>query len=280
MIAPPASSKGTTRTDTSRAEAGRRRMLAAFVRARREAMEPASHGFTDLRRRRTPGLRREELAQLAGLSATWLSWIEQAREVSLSAPAVGRLARAFGLSPAERAYLFDLAGKEDPDPPAAAAPETLNPLLRLIEAVPFPAYLLDGGWDAIGWNAPASALFRGWLDIAPDTGRPNLLRFIFATQAAPALIPDHEARARRVLAEFRADTSRHMSEPALAALVAELRDTSPLFARLWDGQAVLGREGGLRTFLDADGAVLRFDQLTLAPLPGGRARLVVLTPRI
>ncbi|WP_029003404.1 helix-turn-helix transcriptional regulator [Azorhizobium doebereinerae] len=253
----------------------RRRALAGFVRAQRERLDPAGHGFLDLRRRRTPGLRREEMAQIAGLSATWYTWIEQARDVSLSASAVARLARAFGLSPAERAYLFDLAGREDPEPPGEDPPGTLNPLLRMIEALPYPAYMLDGAWTARAWNGPAAELFRGWLDGAAER---NLLRFIFLSPAAVALIPDHAERARRVLAEFRADTSRHMAEPALAMLVAELKAGAPLFARLWEAQAVLGREGGLRLFRDAEGALVQFEQVTLVPLPGGRSKLVVLTP--
>ncbi|WP_341991324.1 helix-turn-helix domain-containing protein [Azorhizobium sp. AG788] len=254
----------------------RRQALAAFVRAHRERMDPAAFGFTDLRRRRTPGLRREEMAQIAGLSVTWYSWIEQGRDVSLSAAAIGRLARALALAPAERAYLFELADRRDPTPPDADTPEALAPLTRMIEALPFPAYLLDGTWNARVWNPPAAALFRGWLDGADDA---NLLRFIFLNPAAAALIPDHEDRARRVLGEFRADTSRHITEPALAVLVAELRAGSALFARFWEAQAVLGREGGSRSFVDAAGAVRRFEQVTLTPAPGDRLKLVVLTPQ-
>ncbi len=254
----------------------RRQALAAFVRAHRERMDPAAFGFTDLRRRRTPGLRREEMAQIAGLSVTWYSWIEQGRDVSLSASAIGRLARALALAPAERAYLFELAGRRDPAPPDADAPEALAPLRQMIEALPFPAYLLDGTWTARAWNRPAAALFRGWLD---RDGEANLLRFLFLDPAAAALIPDHEERARRVLAEFRADTSRHITEPALAGLVADVRAGSALFARLWDAQAVLGREGGTRSFTDGAGSVLRFEQVTLTPAPGDRLKLVVLTPQ-
>lgn len=258
------------------ADPTRRQALAAFVRAHRERMDPAAFGFTDLRRRRTPGLRREEMAQIAGLSVTWYSWIEQARDVALSASAIGRLARALALAPAERAYLFELAGRRDPAPPDADTPDALAPLVQMIEALPFPAYLLDGAWNARAWNPPAAALFRGWLD---RDGEANLLRFIFLSPAAVSLIPDHADRAGRVLAEFRADTSRHITEPALAELVADLKAGSALFARFWDAQAVLGREGGTRSFVDAAGALRRFEQVTLTPAPGDRLKLVVLTPQ-
>lgn len=258
-------------------DAARRRALADFVRTRREKLDPAAHGFTDLRRRRTPGLRREEMAQVAGLSATWYSWIEQAREMALSASAVSRLAQALGLSPAERAYLFDLAGREDPHPPAPDAFPPHGALARLVAGMTEPAYVLDGTWTAQVWNAAAADLFRGWLDGAAER---NLLRFLFLDPAAVALIPDHAERTRRVLAEFRADTSRHLAEPALAGLVAGLMADSPLFARLWHAQGVLGREGGLRTFCAADGVIRSFEQVTLAALPGGRTKLVMLAPAV
>ncbi|MFG1477452.1 helix-turn-helix transcriptional regulator [Xanthobacter sp. V4C-4] len=255
-------------------DAARRAALGAFLRAHRERLDPRALGIADLRRRRTPGLRREEVAQRAGLSATWYSWIEQGREVSLSAPAVARLARALELTPAERAYVFDLAGRRDPDPPPD--PATPPPALaRLIADLPHPAYLVDRHWDALAWNRPATALFRGWLD---QDGRPNLLRFIFLSAAAPRLIPAFDERAARVLAEVRADLSRHPADPVNTALIAELTTGSPLFARLWDSQDVLGREGGRRAFHDPDGAARHYDQLTLVPLPDAGARLVVLLP--
>jgi transcriptional regulator with XRE-family HTH domain len=251
-----------------------RAALGAFLRARREQMDPKSFGITDLRRRRTPGLRREEVAQIAGLSATWYSWIEQGREVSLSAAALARLAGALGLTPAERAYVFDLAGRHDPEPP----PEEAAPppaLARLVRDLPHPAYLVDRHWNALAWNVSAAALFRGWLD---QPGDRNLLRFIFLSPHAPRLIPHFDDRAGRVLAELRADYSRRFADPALAALIAELAAGSPLFARLWNSQAVLGREGGRRAFSDPAGAEHHYDQLTLVPLPDAGARLVVLMP--
>lgn len=255
--------------------AARRAALGAFLRAHRERLDPQGFGIHDLRRRRTPGLRREEVAQIAGLSATWYSWIEQGRDVSLSASALARLARALGLTPVERAYVFDLAGRADPQPPAdtTAAPPPV--LARLIADLPHPAYLVDGQWDALAWNAPAAAVFRGWLD---QPGRPNLLRFIFLSPEAPRLIPAFRDRAARVLAELRTDFSRRHADPALGALIAELTAGSALFAGLWDSQEVLGREGGRRTFRDAAGAERQYEQLTLVPMPDAGARLVVLMP--
>src|SRR5258708_30398495 len=101
--------------------AAQRRVLGDFLRAHRARLTPASLGLSDGERRRTPGLRREEVAQLCGLSATWYSWIEQGRDVSVSPPALARLARTLQLSAAERPYLFELSGKRAPSPATGTA---------------------------------------------------------------------------------------------------------------------------------------------------------------
>ena len=175
-----------------------RRLLGEFVRAHRELVR----GRAGAGRRRTPGLRREELAEAAGISTTWCAWIEQGRPVQPSPEALARLAGALQLSAAERAYLFKLSGRIDPSELNAdygAAPSALR---VLVDALPTPAYGLDRLWNARCWNAPAAHLFRGWLDGAADR---NLLRFIFLSEDARRLIPDWRSRALRLLAEFRAD---------------------------------------------------------------------------
>lgn len=239
------------------AAAERRRALGDFVRAHREALDPAAAGVAG-GRRRTPGLRREEVAQRAGLSTTWYSWIEQGREVSASPGALARLAAALQLGRAERAYLFELAGKRDPEPGGDAAEPLPPAVAACVAVIAAPAYVLDGLWTARAWNRPATALFRGWLD---EDGDRNLLRYVFLHPAARALIADWPARARRVAAEFRAASGSRLDDPALRDLVAGLRRDSAEFALFWDQQGVLEREGGLRTFHHPDGA-LRFAQVT------------------
>ena len=245
-----------------------RRALGAFLRAHRERLPPAGAAG----RRRTPGLRREEIAEACGASLTWIAWLEQGREVSASARLLGRLAAALRLAPAERAYLFELAGKRDPQAPAAADEALPDEALRLPQQMTIPAYLLDGQWTARAWNRAAAELFVGWLDGDHDR---NLLRFIFRSPAAPRLIDAWEDRARRVVAEFRADYSRRLGDPAMRGLIAELNLTSSLFAHLWREQAVLGREGGERRFRAPP---RRFRQSTLVFASHPEAKLVCLTP--
>lgn len=206
-----------------------------------------------------PGLRREELAQLAGLSATWYTWIEQRRDVSISPRTLARLANVSRLSRPERAYLFELAEKRDPAQDEPAVDAVPPAVLACLETIAAPAYVLDRSWTARGWNAQAELLFVGWLDRA---GGRNLLRFIFLEPAARSLIPRWEERARRVVAEFRAERSAHMDTPALRSLVAELRDQSMDFAQFWDQHAVLGRDGGERTFRHPEAGFLRYEQVT------------------
>ena len=249
-----------------------RRLLGDFVRAHRELLPPDAPAG----RRRTPGLRREELATRAGISATWCAWIEQARDVQASPQALSRLAEALALTRAERAYLFELAGRRDPE---AAAPEIDSDapasLTDVIQSLPHPAYGLDRFCNACCWNEPATILFKGWLS---DGCQRNLLRFIFLDPAAKALIPGWENRALRVLSEFRADYSHSFNDQGMKALVDTLRRESPFFSRAWDKQGVLDREGGLRTFTHPDAGVLNFRQHTFSPAERPDYKFVVLIP--
>jgi len=244
---------------TGAMSAEQRRELGEFVRAQRERLRPSEIGLPAGARRRTPGLRREEMAQLCGLSATWYTWIEQGRDVSVSPTALARLARALRLDRAGRAYLFELAGKRDPDQQDGDTHPFPAAVLACVEAIAAPAYTLDRHWNALSFNALARHLFVGWLD-QPDER--NLLRFIFLAPAAHALIFRWEERARRVAAEFRAASSAHMSDRALRRLIDDLHRESAEFARFWDEHSVLGREGGERTFNHPTDGFLRYQQVT------------------
>ncbi|MCS0580762.1 helix-turn-helix transcriptional regulator [Massilia pinisoli] len=252
-------------------DAHRRELLGAFIRAHRARLTPARPGG----RRRTPGLRREELADAAGLGVTWITWLEQGRDVQASAAALGRLAEALQLSAAERASLFDLAGRKDPR--AADHTDGLAPaLLALPALVGAPAYLLDHAWTARAWNGAAAALFTGWLD--DDTSDRNLLRYVFLHPAARDLIVGWEARARRLAAEFRADFHRRPADAVMQALVDGLRRDSDLFARCWERQDVLHREGGERRFRHPVRGELGFVQTTLLVAAQLEIKLVCLAP--
>lgn len=251
--------------------------LAEFIRARREAVTPAMAGLPGGGRRRTPGLRREELAQLCDVSPTWLTWLEQGRPVSASAKMLARLAQVLQLSAAERAYLFEVADKHDPSHgtgegggPAAAE------LAAIVAAIDAPAYILDREWNAVAWNGAASALFAGWLH--DDGDAPNQLRFMFLDAGARALVVGWPERAQRLVAEFRADIGRQADQAPLAGLIAELAGASPEFRQWWGAQQVQGRDGGLRRFQHAQQGLLEFNQVTLHLARQHDLKLVMLLP--
>jgi len=234
--------------------------LSAFLRALRESQSPADFGLAAGPRRRTPGLRREEVAQLCGLSATWYTWIEQGRDVSVSPSALARLARGLHLSRAERTYLFELAGKRDPDRPGDSddPPEAV---LACVDAINGPAYILDRRWNARRWNAKASRLFTGWLDA---NGERNLLRYIFLRPEARSLIRDWPTRAHRVVAEFRAAATSYADDPEIRRIVGELSVASTDFERCWATQGVLAREGGERAFKHPTMGLMHYQQISLS----------------
>lgn len=251
--------------------------LAEFIRARREAVTPAMAGLPGGGRRRTPGLRREELAQLCDVSPTWLTWLEQGRPVSASAKMLARLAQVLQLSAAERAYLFEVADKHDPshgagegDGPAAAE------LAAIVAAIAAPAYILDRAWNAVAWNAAAASLFAGWL-YADATG-PNQLRFMFLEPGARELVVGWPERAQRLVAEFRADIGRHADQAPLAGLIADLAGASAPFRQWWEAQQVQGRDGGLRRFQHPQQGLLAFHQVTLHLARQHDLKLVMLLP--
>jgi len=253
-------------------DADQRQMLGAFIRAHRERLTPTKLGG----RRRTPGLRREELADAADLGVTWITWLEQGREVRASVAALSRLAGALQLSAAERASLFDLAGKKDPE--AGSEPvDGLSPaLLALPGLMAVPAYLLDAAWTARAWNGAASELFVGWLDSQAQDR--NLLRYVFLSPAARGLIADWEARAARLAAEFRADFHRWPGDVEMKRLVDGLCRESAFFAQCWERQDVLGREGGKRVFRHPVRGALTFVQTTLLVALQRDVKLVCLAP--
>jgi transcriptional regulator with XRE-family HTH domain len=250
-----------------------RRAFGDFVRAQREKLTPAAVGLPSGTRRRTPGLRREELAQLCGVSTTWFAWIEQGRDISVSPSALMRLSGALRLGRAERAYLFDLAGIRDTDQDHCDTDSVAPVVLACVDSIAVPAYVLDRDWNALSWNAAATHLFVGWLDVP---GECNLLRFTFCEPRARALICDWETRARRLAAEFRAASSAHIDDPGLRMLVAALRRDSREFTEFWDRHVVLGREGGERTFNHPIDGFLRYEQVTFNLAGHPDLRLIML----
>jgi transcriptional regulator with XRE-family HTH domain len=248
--------------------------LGDFLRALRDRRQPADFGLPPGQRRRAPGLRREEAAQLCGISPTWLTWLEQGRRDSASTVTLEAICRGLRLSNAERHYLFELAARSDPRPRHGAADR--HALQALVDTIAAPAYLLDRNWDALAWNKPAAELFADWLGANGAAG--NQLAYVFLHPSAPQFIVDWPQRCRRLVAEFRADCAGRFDETALQQLIARLAAASDAFRTAWTAQQVQEREGGLRAFVTAAGQ-RDYHQHTLRPADDPALKLVVLVAR-
>jgi len=249
---------------------GARPSLGDFLRARRDRLRPRDFGFP-LGRRRAPGLRREEAAQLCGVSPTWYTWIEQGRTTAISVETLSAIAVGLRLSRAERAYLFELGSRADPAPPRLQGSDPQR-LSALVHAVQPPAYILDRHWDALAWNRAAAELFVDWLESAER----NLLRYVFLDPRAPKFIVDWDVRARRLVAEYRADTASWRDDPVRKAFVHELCAGSPAFESAWRSQQVLSREGGLRAFQHPARGRCDYEQYTLQVAQRPELKLTIL----
>lgn len=209
----------------------RRRELGTFLRNRRERITPSEAGLPPTGRRRTPGLRREELAFLAGISATWYTYLEQGRDVRPSDQVLTALATALRLTEHERDHLFHLAGA-----PAAAEPDEPEPVDAAVAAIPMllqhnPAYLTGANYDLLSVNPAAAELFT---DLTTEDGaRPNLARWVFTSPAARRVLVDWEREAQGLLAQLRGAAGRHPGSPRFTALVEELHAASPEVRAWW-----------------------------------------------
>ncbi len=246
--------------------------LATFLRAHRERTTPEMVGLPQSPRRRTSGLRREELAQISGISTTWYTWIEQGREVSISAATLGRLAQALRLQPAEKDYLFSLAGMKDPDARSQSLALDKH-LTQCVHQLGCPGYLLDSCWNMLAWNEQTGQLFKGWIEQDPQ---PNLLRFMFLHPLARTLLVNWDARAKRIVAEFRAETSHFAHSEDIRQLVLNLREESSVFNQWWTQQEVLAREGGERRFMHPTKGPVLYRQQTFSPTGNSELKLVML----
>jgi transcriptional regulator with XRE-family HTH domain len=255
----------------------RRADLAAFLRARRAAVAPQDVGLEPGPRRRTPGLRREEVAMLAGVSVSWYTWLEQGRPINASTDVLDALARALRLDAVERAHLLELAGhptRQPVDPGRASCPPGVVELLRSVE--PAPAFALGPTWDFIAWNEPFATLFAPIGTLPPDEC--NLVWLLFANDDARALNGEWENEARRTLSQYRAEVSPMGDDPAVASLVARLQEASPEFREWWPQYDVAAFESHRRTFNHPEAGWLQFDSEQFVPVVAPDVRIIVHLP--
>jgi transcriptional regulator with XRE-family HTH domain len=255
----------------------RRAELADFLRTKRANLQPEHVGLPDSGRRRTPGLRREEVALLAGVGTTWYTWLEQGRDVRASLEVLEALARALQLTPAERTHVI-LLGRGEEAPPCKAPTETLSPTLQtLVEGIgPGPAFLLGRRWDYLAWNKPFERVF-GWEPGDEPLSR-NHVWLWFMDPARRTLCGDWSTNARLLVAKFRADSARNIGDPAFEELIAALESSSPEFRKLWKRHEVSGSGEGRKELTHPVVGRLAFAHAVFFHGERSEQRLVLYTP--
>jgi transcriptional regulator with XRE-family HTH domain len=255
----------------------RRDELADFLRNRRASLQPVDVGLPNGGRRRTPGLRREEVAQLAGVGTTWYTWLEQGRDVRASFEVLEALSRALRLTPAERTHLV-LLGRGEEAPPCKTPAERVSPSLRrLIENLGAnPALILGRRWDYLGWNDAASALF-GDLGKIPRASR-NHVWLMFMDPARREMLTGWDRGSRLLVAKFRADSARYLGDPQFEQLIHSLRQSSAEFCRAWKRHEVARGGEGRKELRHPTAGPLAFAHSVFHPVEAPEQRLILYSP--
>ena len=254
----------------------RREELADFLRKRRAHLKPEEVGLPSGGRRRTPGLRREEVAHLAGVGTTWYTWLEQGRDVRASLDVLEAISRALRLTPAERTHLV-LLGRGEVPPPCKSDERVSPTIKRLIENLgPNPAYVIGRRWDYLAWNRAACALLGDFEDV-PRAAR-NHLWMHFMDPARREIFPDWARNSRLIAAKFRADHAHHIGDPSFDELVTTLRKSSPEFCKLWGKHEVATSGPGRRTVLHPVVGTLIFEHAVFHPHDTPEQRMILFSP--
>jgi transcriptional regulator with XRE-family HTH domain len=206
-------------------------LLGSYLKDRRAKLDPAAFGFPP-ERRRTPGLRREEVAQRANISSTWYTWLEQGRGGAPSAHVLDRIARALMLTDVEREHLFLLGLGHTPEVRYRKDEGVTPRLQRVLDALELsPALVRNATWDVVAWNRAATVMLTDYGSVPPE--QRNILRFIFLDPRVRAAQYDWESVARMVVSAFRVDAARAGAAAEVEPLVDELCRRSPEFKALW-----------------------------------------------
>ena len=254
----------------------RRTELAAFLRSRRERITPEDVGMPPGPRRRTPGLRREEVAQLAGVGVTWYTWLEQGRPINASTQVLDAVARTLRLDGAEREHLYRLADIPDAavEEHAETLPEDVQAILDAL--VPMPAAVANARSDILAWNAAYAAVFPHVVRARPCER--NTLWMVFTLPPCCNPVANLEEAAPDHVAVFRHRYSRHLDEPGWRDLVRRLQAASPMFARLWASHDVALPGPTVKLFRHRAVGEIRTRTTSMDITASPNARLVVYTP--
>jgi transcriptional regulator with XRE-family HTH domain len=249
--------------------------LGVFLKERRARLDPAQFGLP-LERRRTPGLRREEVAQLAHVSATWYTWLEQGRGGAPSADVLDRLARALSLSDMEREHLYLLAQHRPPKPERGGQTRVSGQLRRVLDAMgECPALVKTPEWTVLAWNRAANGVLANFTQ--PDPGERNLLRNLFL-RGEHGHLTDWQSLARSIVGSVRRDILRTGLSPQIEGFIAELSAGSELFREMWASAEVTTHGEGTKQISHPVAGLLNLEFSTFAVDGSPDLGLVVFSP--
>lgn len=254
----------------------RRKELGAFLRSRRERITPEQVELNVSGRRRTPGLRREEVAMLAGVGVTWYTWLEQGRDINVSAQVLDAIASTLMLDPHERGHLLTLAGAR-----FGATEENCQNLPSATQTIldqlhPYPAMVVNPRTDILAFNEAYNRLTTRISEL-PLEDR-NLLWLTFTSTAYRAAIPNWEQAIRKTIGKFRAAMANHVGEPGWKELVARLKAASPEFAELWESNIVVPNANLSKEIINPYVGKLNIEYTNLWLTERGGSRLITYTP--
>ena len=251
-----------------------RSSLIAFLKKCRARLSPAEAGLPNPSRRRTPGLRREDVAALAGVSVTWYTWLEQGRDIQVSADVLERVCATLRMSSDEREYLFTLVQHRAAPLRSTHIEDVSTTHRRMLDALGVPAVMMTARWDVLAWN-DLTKIFRDYGALPRD--RRNLLRILLVEDETYQKDSDqYEAMARRVLSKFRVDYSQTPDNVSFEELIAELSAKSSMFRRLWNSPEVTSRSEGVGHYPHLGG--VSFTHSSYVPEGSPTLRLVIYVP--
>lgn len=249
--------------------------LGEFLATKRKAVDREGLGLPSGSRRSTTGLSREEIAILAGMSVSWYTWLEQGRDINASRQVLAAVARVLQLTSSEAEYVFALAGPHA-DLPTVEHEMAPAHLQRLIDALDYPAFIVDSAWEILGWNRGYEWLY-GPIATLPTAQR-NLLGLVYTDPRLREMLPDWEADSRAFMAEFRAESGVRLSSARHRAVIERLLAQSEDFKRQWAEQSVERFKSRLRTFVHPQDGVRVFEHHRLVPSDATDLHVVMYVP--
>ena len=256
--------------------ATQRAQLSEFLKSCRGRLSPQAVGLPPGGRRRTPGLRREDVAALAGLSATWYTWLEQGRDVRASDRVLESLSRTLRLTNDERDYLFSLAQNRPAPLQATRVEELPDTVRRTLDALNVPAEVITPRWDVIYWNDMVTRCFRDYGALEPE--QRNLIRILMTSPEYQEDPAEFDSMARRITAKLRVDYSQAAGDPSFDALIEEMSELSPIFRELWRSPEIRTRSEGVHLLRHPQLGGITFEHTSYVVEGAPSLRVVLFAP--